>query len=89
VAAAEAMQQTMAHQLDRFSKKLLRAEKQKADIAIQRIEQVLAELFPQGKLQERHDTFLPYYLEYGDDFVKMLLEELEPLEFGFVVIKFQ
>jgi uncharacterized protein YllA (UPF0747 family) len=87
VAAAEAMQQRMAHQLDRFSKKLLRAEKQKADIAIQRIEQVLAELFPQGKLQERHDTFLPYYLEYGDDFVKMLLEELKPLEFGFVVIK--
>jgi bacillithiol biosynthesis cysteine-adding enzyme BshC len=89
VAAAEAMQQRMAHQLDRFSKKLLRAEKQKEEVAIQRIEQVLAELFPQGKLQERHDTFLPYYLEYGDDFVKMLLEELEPLEFGFVVIKFQ
>lgn len=85
--ATDALHHRLQHELVNFSKKLLRAEKRKEQDAIRRIENLLEELFPQGKLQERHHTFLPYFLQYGDAFFKMLLHNLEPLDGRFVLME--
>ena len=36
--------------------------------------------YPDGELQERHDNFIPYYLQYGKDWFAMLKEKFNPLD---------
>ncbi|MFN4123102.1 MAG: bacillithiol biosynthesis cysteine-adding enzyme BshC [Flavobacteriales bacterium] len=86
-AAAEALHHRWQRELNNFSQKLLRAEKRKEQDAIRRIDELLGELFPQGKLQERHHTLLSYFIDYGHGFIKMLLQELDPLDGRFVLIE--
>ena len=42
-------------------------------------------LFPHNELQERFDNFIPYYLNYGNDFIRSLKKELTLLEKKFTV----
>jgi bacillithiol synthase len=67
--------------------RLTRAEKQKHDNAVQQIRSLKEKLFPGNGLQERHDNFLPFYLRYGEEFLKVLLENIHPLEKKFVVVE--
>jgi len=85
-ASATAFHKRMKKQMSQFSDKMLRAEKRKQNVDFQRIMNVMDVIFPSGKLQERSDTVLPYYLEYGDSFIQLLLEELKPLDFRFSII---
>ena len=66
--------------------KLLRAEKQRHETAINQIRSLKERLFPGNGLQERYDNFIPFYLKYGREFFDTLKENLNPLEKGFVVI---
>ncbi len=66
--------------------KLLKAEKQKNETVINQLKALAQKLFPGGGLQERVDNFLPYYLKYGEAFLDNLLENLDPLEQGLIVI---
>ncbi len=66
--------------------RLMRAEKQKYEVAINQIEGLKDKLFPGNGLQERHDNLLSLYLRYGRDLFATLLEELNPLEEGFIVV---
>jgi uncharacterized protein YllA (UPF0747 family) len=72
--------------LEKLAKKLYRLEKQKHEIALSQISKIKNSFFPNGSLQERHDNFIPYYLKYGDNFIKKLKEELNPLDTNFVVL---
>jgi bacillithiol biosynthesis cysteine-adding enzyme BshC len=85
-ASAIAFHKRMKKQMSQFSDKMLRAVKRKQDVDFKRIMNVMDTIFPSGKLQERRDTILPYYLEYGDAFIQLLLEELKPLDFRFSII---
>lgn len=66
--------------------RLLRAEKQKHDTAVKQIRKLKSKFFPNNGLQERHDNFLAFYAQYGDDFITILKKYLNPLEQGMVVI---
>jgi uncharacterized protein YllA (UPF0747 family) len=44
-------------------------------------------LFPGAGLQERSDNFIPYFLKYGPLFFDRLMEHLDPLEPGFVLLE--
>lgn len=66
--------------------RLMRAEKQKHDTALNQIRNLKEKLYPNNGLQERYDNFLPFYMRYGNRFFDVLLAELNPLEDGFVVI---
>ncbi len=74
-------------QLQQWQSRLLRAEKQKHEVAIAQLRALREKLFPRGQLQERHDNFIPYYLKYGDRFVETLLTHLVPFEPGFVLLE--
>ncbi len=66
--------------------RLIRAGKQKHETAVKQIRTVKEKLFPRNGLQERHDNFIPFYLKYQEDFFRVLLDNLHPLEKKFVVV---
>lgn len=66
--------------------RLMRAEKQNYETAIQQIRSLKEKLFPGNGLQERYDNFLNFYLRYGRTFFDTLLDELDPLKEGLVVV---
>ncbi|MCS7037074.1 MAG: bacillithiol biosynthesis cysteine-adding enzyme BshC [Saprospiraceae bacterium] len=76
-----------AGQIEHWQGRLLRAEKQKHDIAIGQLRALRDKLFPGGQLQERVDNFIPYYLKYGEQFIETLMEHLTPFEPGFVLLQ--
>jgi bacillithiol biosynthesis cysteine-adding enzyme BshC len=98
VAKAEAIDPSFARKVEAFKvktlkdvehmeKRLVREEKSHFDVKIGRIRKLYEKLFPDGKLQERYDNFMPIYLIHGKDMFDMLIELLDPLEKGFVIIE--
>lgn len=72
--------------LQQLEGRLIRAEKQKHEVALNQIRNLKEKLFPKNGLQERYDNFLEFYLKYGHSFFDVLLERLNPLEKKFLVI---
>lgn len=72
--------------LEQWQSRLVRAEKQKHEVALNQLRAVKAKLFPNDGLQERSDNFIPYYLKHGAGFIDALKEELKPFAAGFVVL---
>ncbi len=72
--------------IDALEARVLKAEKQKHETALNQLKALQQKLFPNGGLQERTDNFLPIYLKHGEAFFAVLKENLNPLEKGFIVI---
>ncbi|MGB7841609.1 MAG: bacillithiol biosynthesis cysteine-adding enzyme BshC [Salinimicrobium sp.] len=72
--------------LEKLEKRLLRAQKRKLEDEVSRIAELQEVLFPQGGLQERHDNFSEFYLEYGEELIPILIRELQPLELKFDIL---
>lgn len=82
----DAEYQRQSKALEKLHKKLIKIEKQNHQTALTHITKLKSQLFPNGNLQERHDSFIPYFMNYGDNFMKILNEELNPLDSNFVVL---
>lgn len=76
-----------AKMLTRIEKRMMKAEKSRHSLTIDRINHVFDRLFPGGGLQERRHNFFEYYARYGTGFLKTLFEELDPLRLEFAVIE--
>ena len=72
--------------LKMISSKITKAVKQKNDVSLNQIDKIKEKLFPLGKIQERHDSFIPYFLKYGNEWFHELLEYLNPLNKNFLII---
>ncbi|MEX0810864.1 MAG: bacillithiol biosynthesis cysteine-adding enzyme BshC [Chitinophagales bacterium] len=86
-ASVESIMQGQLKALSNIESKILRAEKKHFDIAQNQISSVKNALFPNGNLQERSENFMHFYSVYGKDFIKALLENLEPFEKSFYLLK--
>jgi len=75
--------------LDHLEKRLLKAQKRKLKDEVARIATLQNELFPNKSLQERQTNFSEMYLEYGEDLIPALIENLKPLELKFKIITFE
>lgn len=80
-------EQKTINSLEKLEAKLLRAEKQKFDTAVNQIRWVKDKLFPEGKLQERYDNIAMYWQKQGPDCIRILKEAIHPLEDQFVIIE--
>lgn len=89
VALADAELQKQYNALKVIETKLIRAQKQKDETSVNQIKKIKEKLFPEGSLQERHDSFIPFYLQYGNEFFETLLREFDPLEHKMAVISEQ
>lgn len=73
--------------MDYLENKLLKSEKQKNEIAINKLLKIKQKLFPGNDgLQERHDNFISYYLKYGESWINALLENLDPMNKNFKIL---
>jgi len=85
-ASVKANHQKQLKSFEKLEQKLIRLEKQKHNIALNNIEKIKTQLFPNTTLQERYDNFIPFYLKHGDNFIEILKESLNPLDANFVVL---
>ena len=76
-----------AKTVENLEGRLRRTEKQRFETAMNQIRALRDKLFPEGGLQERYDSFLNVYLQEGDRLFEVLIEELDPLREGLVVIQ--
>ncbi|MGB0176503.1 MAG: bacillithiol biosynthesis cysteine-adding enzyme BshC [Owenweeksia sp.] len=86
--AVNAQRQKQLNGLDNLRKKLIRAEKRRNSEKMERLEDIYLQLFPGESLQERHNNFISWYEEYGDQWLQKLLQDLDPLDFRFKLIRF-
>lgn len=70
-----------------LEKKMLKAERKKQSVQLQRIWKLKAALFPNGSLQERVDNFMPYYAQYGPAFIDVILKHASALRQEFAIIE--
>lgn len=79
----------IAYQVSVVEKKIRRAEKKKAEVAMRKIAKLRELVFPGGTLQERRENFMPCYLSYGDQFLEILHREIKPLTAEFLILEAQ
>lgn len=60
--------------------------KARHDITLQQIAGIYEKLYPNNGLQERVESFLPYYAEYGMEYIKTLVENFNPLDSSFLIM---
>ena len=66
--------------------KTIRSMKRKNETGISQVKNLKDKLFPDGKLQERVDTMIPYFLKWGDEFIPQLIKILDPLQKKFLIL---
>ena len=81
-----AEQQKQLNSFKKLEKKLLKSEKKQYKDSLNQITKLKAKLFPNNSLQERYNNFIPFYLKHGDNFIEILLKELNPLDAKFVIL---
>jgi bacillithiol synthase len=82
-----ALQKQALHRLNELSKKMMRAEKRKHEAVLRQAEKLKKQLFPNSNLQERVDNLVPYYAQYGPQWLDVLLQYSLALDAKFVLIK--
>ncbi|MEZ4811440.1 MAG: bacillithiol biosynthesis cysteine-adding enzyme BshC [Allomuricauda sp.] len=73
--------------LDALEKRLLKAQKRKLKDHVDRITTIQNELFPKNSLQERELNFSELYLDKGSATIQFLMDNLNPLNHEFAVLK--
>ena len=76
-----------AKAVENLEGRLRRTEKQRFETSMNQIRSLRDKLFPNNGMQERYDSFLNIYLQEGEEMLKALIEHLDPLESGLVVIQ--
>src|SRR5690606_26879189 len=72
--------------LEHLEKRLLKAQKNKLADQVLRMTALQNELFPNQGLQERNTNFSEFYLEYGEELIPSLIQNLQPLKDEFVML---
>lgn len=85
--SAGAVQTKIQHQLHILSQKMLRAEKQQHTILQDRLHAIKAQLYPNGVMQERKQSFMDHYLDKGDELFDIIFAAIEPFGDAFVVVE--
>lgn len=85
--AVAAQEKKQCNGIDHLEKRLLKAQKRKLAEQIERLTVIHNELFPKGGLQERTLNFSEVYLETGNDLLKLLKNELDPLANNFTILE--
>lgn len=69
-----------------LEKKMLRSERRKQSVAIERIHSIKESLFPNNSLQERSENMAEWIGEYGWDWVDALMMHANTLEANFTIL---
>jgi bacillithiol synthase len=81
------LQTQSIQKLEELEKKIFRAEKKNHEEVRRKIHEIREALFPLDNLQERIDNFIPWYAEYGMDFIELLYQNSLALDQEFVILE--
>lgn len=81
--AVKAQEVKQLRGLEKLEARLLKAQKRKLEDEVKRITQLQNELFPNKSLQERQVNFSEFYLDFGDELLEVLKQDLKPLDLEF------
>lgn len=82
----QSLQKQSIKKIEQLEKKMLKAEKRKFEDEKNQIQKLKNTFFPNGSLQERNESLLFMYAQYGPDFLNMILEKSLGLEQKFTVL---
>ena len=85
-ASTEAFGLRLLHQTDRLAAKFVREARKHESERLQRIRALFADLYPDGKLQERKETIFTFMLLHGSEILDELLECQSPIGNEFIVL---
>ena len=85
--AVGAQEKKQLNGLDNLEKRLLKAQKRNLFDELERVRNIQDQLFTNQSLQERQLNFSEFYLEYGENLLDILKENLDPLDSNFTVLK--
>lgn len=66
--------------------KVRKAQKQKHETELNQIRAIKSKLFPDQHLQERHDSFMNFYVHSGRHFIDWCVQEMDPLRKTFLLL---
>jgi len=89
LSSANAVLHRIQKQLVVMEQKMLRAQKKKMSVQLQRFTRLKEAIFPGNSLQERSANLVAYYLLYGVDFFDIVKEGIDPLSNKFLIIEQQ
>ena len=84
--STEAVEKRLEHAIFNLEKKLIKSEKRNYETRLNQIDQIKAELFPGGSLQERNENFGLFYVKLGSKLIDELVESFKPLDFKFTIL---
>ena len=85
--AVAAQEKKQINGLAHLEKRLLTAQKRKHSDRLKRLTAIQTNLFPRQSLQERLDNFSEFYLEFGDELLSELKQNLDPLANEFTILE--
>lgn len=85
--AVGAQEKKQLNGLDNLEKRLLKAQKRSFSEELNKIKNIQNQLFPNQSLQERQLNFSEFYLEYGEELLDVIQENLDPLDLRFTVLE--
>ncbi|MEI6311740.1 MAG: bacillithiol biosynthesis cysteine-adding enzyme BshC [Bacteroidota bacterium] len=80
LATVQAEKQKILNSISMLEAKTYKAFKKKSDEDIAQIHKAKGKLYPNDILQERYDNFMMYYLQFGKEYIPMLIEEMNAWE---------
>ncbi|PTX58993.1 bacillithiol biosynthesis cysteine-adding enzyme BshC [Kordia periserrulae] len=87
IGAVAAQEKKQLKGLKHLEKRLLKAQKRMLKDKVSRSRDIQKQLFPKNTLQERKQNFSEFYLEYGENLIPTLVEQLQPLQGEFLVLE--
>lgn len=83
----EKLETQALQKLEELEKKMIRAEKKNHEEVRRKIHEIREALFPLENLQERIDSFIPWYAEYGSDFIGLIHDHSLAVDQAFVILE--
>lgn len=86
-ATAESEKQKSINSISMLEEKVIRAFKRKEETELNQIKKIREKFFPNGNLQERSETLIPFYLKWGNDFISELKNSFDPFNSEFTIFE--
>lgn len=85
----EAEKVKITKSIEHLEKKILKAEKSKLEVKLNKVRKLKEKLLPENGLQERRENFMTFYSEYGPAFIQTLVHDFNPLDRQFKLIQIE
>lgn len=87
VASAESEKQKALNSIKLLQDKVIKALKKKEEVEINQIKKIRNKFLPDGTLQERTESLIPFYLKWGSQFIDDLKQSFDPFDNNFILLQ--